>query len=110
DVVIEAAGHADSIRSCFTYVRPGGIIAVAGMYSEAEFPFPMFQSFLRNISFKIGLCPAKNYMAPLMPLIEQGELDPTLIISHTLPLAEAPRGYDIFANHKENCVKVLLKP
>lgn len=110
DAVLEAVGHADSVRSCFTYVRPGGTIFVAGVYSEAEFAFPMFRAFLRDLTFKIGMCPAKRYMAQLMPLVEQGRLDPTPIVSHIVGLEEAPRGYDIFANHKENCVKVLLKP
>jgi len=110
DAVLEAVGHADSIRSCFTYVRPGGTIFMAGVYSEAEFPFPLFQAFLRDLTFKVGICPAKRYMAKLISLVEQGRLDPSLIVTHTMGLEEAPRGYDIFANHKENCVKVLLKP
>ena len=110
DVVLEAVGHLDSLRSCFQYVRPCGNISAVGLYSEAEFPFPMFQAFLRDLSFKIGICPAKNYMAKLLGMINEGKVDPSLIITHTLPLSEAPRGYDIFANHKENCVKVILTP
>lgn len=110
DVVLEAVGHLESLRSCFQYVRPGGTISAVGVYSEAEFPFPMFQAFLRDLSFKIGVCPVKNYMGKLLGMIQEGRLDPTLIITHTMPLEEAPRGYDIFANRRENCVKVLLKP
>jgi 2-desacetyl-2-hydroxyethyl bacteriochlorophyllide A dehydrogenase len=109
DVVIEAVGHADSIQSCFTYVRPGGTISVVGVYSEAQFPFPMFQAFVRDLTFRIGLCPAKRYMAFLLSLIEAGKLDPAVIVSHSLPLVVAPRAYDIFAHHKENCIKALLK-
>ncbi len=109
DVVLEAVGHADSIRACFSYVRPGGTISVVGVYSEAQFPFPMFQAFVRDLTFRIGICPAKSYMARLLSLIQEGKLDPTVVISHSLSLAEAPRGYDIFANHKENCVKVVLR-
>lgn len=110
DVVLEAVGHQDSLRSCFQYVRPGGTISAVGVYSEAGFPFPMFQAFLRDLSFKIGVCPAKNYMGKLLGLIQEGKIDPTLIITHTLPLEEAPRGYEIFANRQENCIKVLLRP
>ncbi|MBI1885371.1 MAG: alcohol dehydrogenase catalytic domain-containing protein [Chloroflexi bacterium] len=110
DVVLESVGHADSLSSCFTFVRPGGTISAVGMYSEPEFPFPMFQAFLRDLTFKIGVCPVKNYMAQLLSFIKEGKLDPSVIITHTMPLAEAPHAYDIFANRKENCVKVVLTP
>jgi threonine dehydrogenase-like Zn-dependent dehydrogenase len=42
--------------------------------------------------------------------IEKGEIDPTFLITHRLPLEEAPRGYEIFRNKEENCVKVVLNP
>jgi threonine dehydrogenase-like Zn-dependent dehydrogenase len=49
-------------------------------------------------------------MQPLLERIERGEIDPTGIITHRLPLTEAPHGYDIFKNKQENCEKVVLKP
>ncbi len=110
DVVIEAVGHQEALRSCFQYVRPGGTISAVGVYSEAEFPFPMFKAYLYDLTFRIGACPVKNYMAKLLNMIERGTLDASVILTHSLPLMEAPHGYDIFANHKDNCVKVLLKP
>src|SRR5437899_8873178 len=57
DVVLEAGGIAPSLESCFRYVRAAGTISAVGMYTEPEFSFPMFQSFLRDISFQIGVCP-----------------------------------------------------
>jgi threonine dehydrogenase-like Zn-dependent dehydrogenase len=47
-------------------------------------------------------------MQPLLERIERGELDPTRIITHRLPLAEGPHGYDIFKNKKNGCEKVVL--
>ena len=110
DVVLEAVGLLGSIKDAFRYVRPGGVISSVGVYSEDEFPFPMNDAFLRNLTFKIGICPARNYMTPLLALIQQGRVDPTVVITHVLPLAEAARAYDIFAQHKEGCIKALLKP
>ena len=49
-------------------------------------------------------------MEPLLRHIERGELDPTRIITHTLPLEDAPRGFDIFKHKKDDCEKVVLKP
>jgi len=110
DVVLEAVGIEASLKSCWKYVRPAGTISAVGMYTEQEFPFPMFQSFLRDITFKIGMCPVKRYMGQLMQLIQEGKADPSIIVTHTMPLADAPHGYDIFTNRKDNCIKVLLKP
>jgi 2-desacetyl-2-hydroxyethyl bacteriochlorophyllide A dehydrogenase len=110
DVVLEAVGIEPSLKSCFQYVRGGGTISAVGMYTEQEFPFPMFQSFLRDITFKIGVCPVKRYMGNLLGQIADGKMDPSMIITHTMSLDDAPRGYDIFHHRKENCIKVVLKP
>jgi len=110
DVVLEAVGIAPSLESCFRYVRAAGTISAVGMYTEPVFSFPMFQSFLRDISFKIGVCPVKRYMGTLLGEIAKGKVDPSMIITHTMPLDDAAHGYDIFHHRKENCIKVVLKP
>jgi threonine dehydrogenase-like Zn-dependent dehydrogenase len=110
DVVLEAVGIEPSLKDAFRYVRPAGTISAVGMYTEPEFPFPMFHAFLRDITFKIGVCPVKRYMHTLLDTISQRKMDPSAIVTHTMPLADAPHGYDIFTNRKENCIKVLLKP
>jgi len=110
DVVIEAVGSPESVRACFTYVRGGGTISVVGMCAAPELPFPMFQAFLRDISFQVGVCPSRNFMAPLLALIAEGRLDPSLVVTHVLPLEEAPRAYDLAAHRRQGCIKVLLKP
>jgi threonine dehydrogenase-like Zn-dependent dehydrogenase len=58
----------------------------------------------------MGQTHVQKYMPELLGRIEKGEIDPTFLITHRLPLEEAPRGYEIFRNKEENCVKVVLKP
>jgi threonine dehydrogenase-like Zn-dependent dehydrogenase len=48
-------------------------------------------------------------MKPLLQRIENGEIDPTRIITHRLPLDEAPQGFELFKNKEDNCEKVVLK-
>ena len=110
DVVLEAVGIEPSLKSCWQYVRPAGTISAVGMYTEPEFQFPMFFSFLRDITFKIGVAPVRRYMAQMLKLIEAGKADPSQIITHTMSLDQAPEAYDIFTNRKDNCIKVVLKP
>lgn len=64
----------------------------------------------RSLTLRTGQCHVQKYMKPLLNLIEQGKLDPTRIITHRLPLTEAPRGYDLFKNKKDHCEKVVLTP
>ena len=108
DVVCEAVGSLEALSSCFTLVRPGGTIAAVGVYSEPTFDFPIFLGFLRDISFRVGICPAKNYMARLLTLVQSGRIDTKPLITHVMPLDDAVHAYDMFAHRKEGCVKVLL--
>ena len=59
---------------------------------------------------KTGQTHVHRYLQPLMQLIENGKIDPSLIITHKMSLDEAPHGYDIFRNKKDGCVKVVMNP
>jgi threonine dehydrogenase-like Zn-dependent dehydrogenase len=52
----------------------------------------------------------QRYLKPLLALIEQGKIDPSFVVTHTLPLSEAPEGYRMFRDKEDSCVKVVLKP
>jgi threonine dehydrogenase-like Zn-dependent dehydrogenase len=52
----------------------------------------------------------QRYMTPLLEKIEQGEIDPTFVITHTASLDEAPAMYEKFRNKEDGCIKVVLKP
>jgi threonine dehydrogenase-like Zn-dependent dehydrogenase len=63
----------------------------------------------RSLTIKAGQCHVHRYMQPLLERIQNGDIDPTFIITHTLPLDQAPHVYDIFKNKLDNCEKVVLK-
>jgi len=100
----------DLITQAAMVTRPGGRVAVIGVLGAAVATLPWFLIFLKNITLRTGLVNPQIFISRLMPLIESGRLDPTVIISHRLPLSEGPHGYEIFAGHKENALKVILKP
>ena len=66
--------------------------------------------FEKGLSIKGGQTHAQNYMPQLLEHIARGELHPEAIITHTLPLADAARGYEIFEKKQEDCRKVVLTP
>ena len=64
----------------------------------------------RSLTIKTGQCHVHRYMRPLLDRIRNGEIDPTIIVSHHLRLDQAPRGYEIFKHKQDGCTKVILNP
>jgi threonine dehydrogenase-like Zn-dependent dehydrogenase len=95
----------EAIKAC----RNGGTVSVIGAYGGYIDRFPMGAIMNRSLTIKAGQCHVQRYMQPLLERIQNGDIDPTFIITHTLPLDQAPHGYDIFKNKLENCEKVVLK-
>lgn len=110
DCAIEAVGRADLITQAATLTRAGGRVAVIGVLTEPMASLPWMLFFMKNLTLRTGLVNPQNYVPKLMALIEQGRLDPTVIISHRLPLSDGPHGYEIFSEHKERALKVVMTP
>jgi threonine dehydrogenase-like Zn-dependent dehydrogenase len=95
-----------AIRSC----RNGGTVSVMGAYGGFIDKFPMGSVMNRSLTIKSGQCHVQRYMRPLLQRIENGELDPSFVISHRLGLEDAPEGYEMFEHKRDNCEKVVLTP
>jgi threonine dehydrogenase-like Zn-dependent dehydrogenase len=96
----------EAIMSC----RNGGIVSVVGVYGGLVDKFPMGALMNRALTIRTGQCHVQRYMRPLLERIQEGEIDPTFIITHTLPLTDAPKGYELFKEKQDDCLKVVLKP
>jgi len=96
----------EAIMSC----RNGGIVSVVGVYGGLVDKFPMGALMNRGLSIRTGQCHVQRYLRPLLQRIENDEIDPSFIVTHRLPLDEAPRGYDLFKHKEDDCLKVVLKP
>lgn len=91
-------------------VKKGGMIQVTGVYGGRYGGFPFGDLFNRNINLRTGQAPVIPYMPLLYDLIAQGKVDPSDIVTHRLPLKDAPHGYEVFDTKTDNCIKVVLKP
>jgi threonine dehydrogenase-like Zn-dependent dehydrogenase len=96
----------DAILSC----RNGGTVSVIGVYSGWIDKFPMGSLMNRSLTIKTGQAHVHRYLRPLLERVQKGEIDPSFVITHELPLDEAPRGYKMFNDKEDGCVKVVLKP
>jgi threonine dehydrogenase-like Zn-dependent dehydrogenase len=72
--------------------------------------FPIGAVMNRSLTIKSGQCHVQRYMRHLLERIESGDLDPSFVVTHKLPLEQAPAGYETFKHKQEECVKVVLKP
>jgi threonine dehydrogenase-like Zn-dependent dehydrogenase len=108
DVVVDAVGNEHALAACFPLVRMGGTISLPGMYVEDSAPVPIGDMWLKNITIMAGVANIQGHMDEVIELIRDGRIDPKVIISHRLPLTEAPEGYRLFDS--KEAMKVILDP
>jgi threonine dehydrogenase-like Zn-dependent dehydrogenase len=99
-----------ALREAIMACRNGGTVSIIGVYGGFIDKFPIGSLMNRSLTIKTGQCHVQRYMKPLLERIQKGEIDPSFIITHRLPLDEAARGYDMFVNKYDDCLKVVLKP
>ncbi len=95
----------EAIRAC----RTGGTVSVIGVYGGFVDKFPMGAVVNKSLTIRSGQCHVQRYMRPLLERIERGEIDPSFIITHVLPLRDAARGFQMFVDKEDDCEKVVLK-
>jgi S-(hydroxymethyl)glutathione dehydrogenase/alcohol dehydrogenase len=95
---------------CFEAVRRSGTVSILGVYGSPYDNFPLFRIFDKGITIKQGQAPVLNYIDHLISLVREEKVVLDDIITHSLPLSEVARGYKLFDEKQDDCVKVVLKP
>ncbi len=98
-----------ALREAIMACRSGGTVSVVGVYTGLIDKFPMNAVMNRSLTIKAGQTHVHRYMRPLLERIQRGELDPTFVITHRMPLDQAAHGYKIFNEKLDNCEKIVLK-
>ena len=109
-VMMLQGGSKSAIEIATQAVRKCGTVVLIGVYGKRYNNFPLGDFYSRNITLKMGQCPAQNYTDRILKLIEEGKFDATDIITHRLNLEEGRHAYSIFDKKEDNCIKVILKP
>ncbi len=99
-----------ALREAILACRKGGTVSIPGVYGGFIDKVPMGAAFNKGLTFKMGQTHVQKYMQPLLKLIEQGKIDPSFVITHEVPLEQAPEMYQTFRDKKDGCIKVVLKP
>jgi threonine dehydrogenase-like Zn-dependent dehydrogenase len=99
-----------ALRQAIYACRKGGVVSIPGVYGGLIDKFPIGAAFAKGLTLRLGQTHVQKYARALLARIEAGEIDPSFIVTHRLPLEEAPAGYAIFNNKEDGCIKVVLKP
>jgi S-(hydroxymethyl)glutathione dehydrogenase / alcohol dehydrogenase len=103
-------GSMKTLEKCFDTVRRGGVVTVVGVYGSMYDNFPLYKWFDKGIKLMGGQAWVQRYIDDLIALVAEGKVKLDDVITHRVPLGDAPKMYDIFNKKQDNCVKVVLRP
>ena len=98
------------LRQAILACKKGGTVSVPGVYAGFIDKVPMGAFMNKALTMKTGQTHMMNYMQPLLKRIEAGDIDPSFVISHRLPIDQAPEAYRMFRDKQDQCIKVVLDP
>jgi threonine dehydrogenase-like Zn-dependent dehydrogenase len=98
------------LREAIMCCRKGGTISMPGVYLGFldKIPFGAFVN--KGLTLKTGQTHVQKYYRDLLKRIEDGEIDPSFVVTHRLPLEQAPDAYKTFRDKEDDCIKVVLNP
>lgn len=109
--IIDSVGNQDSVSQALAMAHAGGKLSILGfghLYAPVEAPYG--EALWKNLTVHTGIVNVAAYMKKLLPIVESGKLDPGVIFTDTLKLADAANGYALMGSRAADTVKVALKP
>jgi threonine dehydrogenase-like Zn-dependent dehydrogenase len=98
------------LRQAINACRKGGTVSIPGVYGGFIDKVPFGAAFAKGLTLRMGQTHVHRYMRPLLARIMQGAIDPTFLISHRLPLDEAPAAYRMWRDKQDGVTKIVLRP
>jgi threonine dehydrogenase-like Zn-dependent dehydrogenase len=100
----------NALREAIQACRKGGTLSVPGVYGSFLNSFPFGSVFNKGLTLRTGQVHVQRYLRPLLERIVATEIDPTFVITHRMPLDDAPEAYRMFRDKQDGCIKVILDP
>jgi threonine dehydrogenase-like Zn-dependent dehydrogenase len=105
-----ATDRAHVLRQAINCCRKGGTVSIPGVYGGFPDKVPFGALVNKSLTIRTGQTHVHKYVPRLLEHIQRGDIDPSFVITHRLPLSEAPYGYQIFNEKKDGCIKIVLDP
>ncbi|WP_027777666.1 zinc-dependent alcohol dehydrogenase [Paraburkholderia caledonica] len=98
------------LREMIYVCRPAGTLSVPGVYGGLVDKIPFGASMNKGLTWRMGQTHVNRWTDDLLRRIQEGQIDPSFVITHTVSLDEGPRMYKTFRDKEDGCIKVVLKP
>ena len=98
------------LRQAIHNTRNFGVVSIIGVYGGFIDKIPMGSAINRGLTFRMAQTPVQHYLPKLLERIVKGEIDPSFVITHTVPLERGPEMYKTFRDKQDGCIKVVMKP
>ncbi|MGF9760519.1 zinc-dependent alcohol dehydrogenase [Microvirga sp. 0TCS3.31] len=98
------------LREMAYVCRPAGTLSVPGVYGGLLDKIPFGAIMNKGLTIRTGQTHVNRWTDDLLRRIEEGQIDPSFVITHTVGLEEGPDMYKIFRDKQDGCIKVVLKP
>jgi threonine dehydrogenase-like Zn-dependent dehydrogenase len=98
------------LREAIMCCRKGGTVSIPGIYIGLLDKMPFGAAVNKGLTMKMGQTHVQKYTKKLLKLIQDGTIDPSFVITHSVKLEDAPEMYKLFRDKEDGCIKVVLKP
>jgi threonine dehydrogenase-like Zn-dependent dehydrogenase len=98
------------LREMMYVCRPAGVLSVPGVYGGLLDKIPFGAAMNKGLTIRMGQTHVNRWTDDLLQRIEEGQIDPSFVVTHTAPLSSGPEMYKTFRDKHDGCVKVVLKP
>jgi threonine dehydrogenase-like Zn-dependent dehydrogenase len=98
------------LRQAIHCCRNFGTVSIVGVYGGFLDKIPMGSAINRGLTFRMAQTPVQRYLPELLKRIEEGQIDPSFVITHRGGLEDGPDLYKTFRDKQDGCIKVVLKP
>jgi threonine dehydrogenase-like Zn-dependent dehydrogenase len=98
------------LREMIYVCRVGGILSIPGVYGGLVDKIPFGMAMNKGLTIRTGQTHVNRWTDDLLERIEDGQIDPSFVVTHTVDLADGPEMYKVFRDKQDSCIKVVLKP
>jgi threonine dehydrogenase-like Zn-dependent dehydrogenase len=98
------------LREMIYVCRPAGILSIPGVYGGLIDKIPFGAAMNKGLTIRTGQTHVNRWIDDLLRLIEEGQIDPSFVITHRASLEDGPEMYRRFRDKQDGCVKVVLTP
>jgi threonine dehydrogenase-like Zn-dependent dehydrogenase len=98
-----------ALREAILACRKGGTLSILGVYGVMD-KFPLGVIMNKGLTVRTAQQHGQKYLPRLIEHVVRGELDPSFLATHRFPLEDSPRGYEMFKNKEDGCVRSVFIP